>query len=135
MSELKITSRFWLALGVVAAGLGCADQGARAAEPPAKAAPAGKVTLLRVPDPGLQPQGVVDGKGVVHLVYFKGEAKGGNLFYVRSEDGEKFSDPLRVNSRPNAMAVGNIRGAHLAVGKNGRVHVAWFGAGEAEGVG
>jgi len=29
------------------------------------------------------------------------------------------------------MAMGTIRGAQLAVGKNGRVHVAWDGMGEA----
>jgi hypothetical protein len=69
------------------------------------------------------------------MVYFKGQPAGGELFYVRSDDGETFSEPLRVNSRPNAMAIGNIRGAHLALGKSGRVHVAWFGAGEADAVG
>src|SRR5262249_21094513 len=37
------------------------------------------------------------------------------------------------NSQPgSAIATGNIRGAHLAVGKNGRVHVAWMGSGKAE---
>jgi hypothetical protein len=32
-----------------------------------------------------------------------------------------------VNTSEHAMAVGNIRGAQLAVGRNGRVHVAWNG--------
>jgi hypothetical protein len=105
-----------------------------------KSAPApenlsGGVSLLRIPDRGIQPQVVVDSKGIVHMIYFKGEAKGGDLFYVHSADGENFSHPLRCNNRPNAIAIGNIRGAHLAVGKNGRVHAAWFGVGEAEGSG
>ncbi|MGH7225642.1 MAG: hypothetical protein ACRELF_20690, partial [Gemmataceae bacterium] len=38
--------------------------------------------------------------------------------------------PLRVNSvQGSAIAIGNIRGAHLAVGKGGRVHVAWNSSG------
>jgi hypothetical protein len=90
------------------------------------------VDVLRVPDGGLQPQVVVMGD-VVHLVYFKGEAKAGDLFYVRSRDGgQTWSKPLRVNSQAwSAIAVGTIRGAQLAVGRNGRVHVAWNGSGAA----
>src|SRR5215469_13597048 len=103
-----------------------------AEEKPARAA-SGKVTLLRTPDKGIQPQTVVDAKGVVHMIYFAGEPGHGDNFYVRSDDGEKFSRPLRVNSHADsAIAVGNIRGAHLAVGKAGRVHVAWMGSDKAE---
>jgi hypothetical protein len=92
------------------------------------------VTLLRTPGHGIQPQAAVDEKGVVHLIYFTGEAGNGDISYVRSEDGgSKFSHPLRVNSHPgSAIATGNIRGAHLAIGKNGRVHVAWNGSSKAE---
>jgi hypothetical protein len=52
------------------------------------------------------------------------------LYYVYSADaGASFSDPIRVNGEPgNAIAVGNVRGAHLAVGRNGRIHVAWNGS-------
>src|SRR5262249_37459498 len=97
------------------------------------AEPAAKVTTLRVPQGGIQPQVAVDDKGTVHLAYFHGDPRNGNLSYVRSTDGAKFSDPIPVNSHPDsAIAVGNIRGAHLAVGKNGRVHVAWMGSGKAE---
>jgi hypothetical protein len=135
VSELRITCVYCVAIGIGATGVGCSGQGQQRAEGTTGAEPSSKVTLLRVPDRGIQPQVVVDAKGTVHMVYFKGEAGSGNLFYVRSEDGRKFSDPLRVNSRPNAMAIGNIRGAHLAIGKNGRAHVAWFGSGEAERTG
>jgi hypothetical protein len=104
----------------------------RADEPRPKAT-AGKVTLLRVPNGGIQPQTAVDGKGVVHLIYYAGDARGGDIFYVRSDDGDLFSRPLRVNSQPgSAIAAGNVRGAHIAVGKNGRVHVAWMGSQKAE---
>jgi RNA polymerase sigma factor (sigma-70 family) len=89
-----------------------------------------KPVLVRVPDHGIQPQVAVDAKGVVHLVYFKGEPGAGDLFYTTSKDGVHFKPhPLRVNSQAaSAIAIGNIRGAHLAVGKNGRVHVAWNGS-------
>jgi hypothetical protein len=93
--------------------------------------PAQQVKLLRTPDNGIQPQPAVDSKGVVHLIYFKGDPKGGDLFYVRRVPGDQqFSKPIPVNSKPGtAMALGTIRGAHLAAGKNGRVHVAWDGMG------
>jgi hypothetical protein len=104
------------------------------AESPAKAERPTEVTLLRVPDKGIQPQVAVDGKGTVHLIYFSGDPAHGDIFYVRSETGgDKFSRPLRVNSGAgSAIAIGNIRGAHLALGKNGRVHVAWNGSDKAE---
>src|SRR4051794_26075499 len=44
----------------------------------------GKVSLLHVPDKGIQPQVAVDGKGMIHLIYFKGEAGGGDIFYVHA---------------------------------------------------
>ena len=86
------------------------------------------VSTIRVPNGGIQPQ-LVERDGVVHLIYFTGEPATGNLFYVNSRDyGQTFSKPLAVNQTPgSAIAVGNIRGAQLAVGRNGRVHVAWNG--------
>lgn len=88
-----------------------------------------RVKLVRTPDGGIQPQAAVDAKGVVHLIYYKGDSRGGDIFYVHQEPGqETFSKPIQVNSQPkSAMAAGTIRGAQLAVGKNGRVHVAWNG--------
>jgi hypothetical protein len=101
------------------------------ASSPFPAAFAEQVKLVRVPDRGIQPQVAVDGAGVVHLIYFRGEAAHGDVFYARSADeGATFSRPLRVNSeRGSAIAIGNIRGAHLALGKNDRIHVAWTGSG------
>jgi len=99
-----------------------------------EAVAADKVTILRVPDGGIQPQCVLDSKGVLHLIYFKGEAAAGDVFYVYSDDyGAKFSRPMPVNSKPGSViALGNIRGAHLAIGKNRRVHVAFMGSNKAE---
>ena len=89
-----------------------------------------KVTLARVPDGGIQPQIAMDEKGAIQLIYFKGDPGNGDLYYARSRDGgATFSKAVRVNSVPgSAVATGNIRGARIAVGKNGRVHVAWNGS-------
>jgi len=89
-----------------------------------------KVKLMRVPDGGIQPQVVVDEKRTVHLLYYKGPEGAGDLFCAKSADGgASWSVPIRVNSQSgSAMSVGTIRGGHIAVGKNGRVHVAWMGA-------
>src|SRR5258708_673343 len=91
-----------------------------------------KVSLVRTPDSGIQPQAAVDAQGTVHLIYYKGDSGAGDIFYVRqSAAAEEFSKPIRVNSQTgSAIAAGSIRGAQLAVGKNGRVHVAWDGMGK-----
>jgi hypothetical protein len=93
-----------------------------------------RVVLTRTPGHGIQPQAVVDGKGVLHLIYYKGDPAAGNLFYVRREPGQQhFSDPVQVNSQPGtAIAIGTIRGGQLAIGKGGRLHVAWNGSGKAQ---
>ncbi len=86
------------------------------------------VSPIRVPNGGIQPQVEVR-NGVVHLLYFTGEPEHGDLFYTRSRDyGRTFSTPLQVNSPQSAIAVGAIRGAQLAIGRNGRVYVAWNGS-------
>lgn len=122
LNKLKVVTTALVGVGALVLGMGetvARGQGEAAQKP----------VLLRVPSHGIQPQTAVDAKGVVHLIYFKGDPAAGDIFYVRSEDGVHFSkEPLRVNSHPgSAMAIGNIRGAHLALGKNGRVHVAWNG--------
>jgi hypothetical protein len=88
---------------------------------------AGKVKLLRTPNGGLQPQAALDERGMLHLVYFTGEPQGGDIYYVRRDAGKtEFTSPLRINSEPgSAVAVGTIRGAHLAIGKNGRPAQPW----------
>jgi hypothetical protein len=93
------------------------------------------VTLVRTPDGGIQPQAVADQQGVVHLIYYKGDAANGDIFYVRQQPGqETFSKPIQVNTSPgSAIAMGTIRGAQLALGRNGRVHVAWNGHPPANG--
>ena len=94
------------------------------------AAQSAHVNLLRAPNNGLQPQAMLDEHGTLHLIYLAGEPSASNVFYVRHEAGQnEFSTPLRVNSQPgSAIATGTIRGAQLALGKNGRVHVVWNGS-------
>jgi hypothetical protein len=86
------------------------------------------VRVMRTPDDGLQPQVVVDDQ--VHLVYLKGDPGGCDVFYRRAPLGEtNFSRALRVNSEPVcAIALGTVRGAQLALGQKGKVHVVWNGA-------
>src|SRR5262249_11864129 len=92
-----------------------------------------RVNVVKTPGGGIQPQAVVDARSVLHLLYFRGEAAAGDLFYVRREPGKtEFTAPIKVNSQAgSAIATGTIRGGQLAVGKNGRVHIAWNGSGKA----
>jgi hypothetical protein len=91
------------------------------------------IEFVRVPTGGLQPQAAVDARGALHLIYFKGEPAAGDVFYIRRDPATAtFTLPLRVNSQPNTViAIGTVRGAHLALGKDGRPHIAWMGAGDA----
>ncbi len=88
------------------------------------------VAILRTPDDGLQPQVAVDRAGQVHVVYFKGPAAQGDLFYTRVNPATgRFSRVIRVNTHAgSAIATGTVRGAHIAIGSQGRVHVAWMGS-------
>jgi hypothetical protein len=90
------------------------------------------VKLVRTPDGGLQPQAIVDAGGTVHLLYFKGQAGAGDLFYTTLSGSDLAfgpGKPVQVNSRRgSAVAMGTIRGGQLAVGRSGRAHVAWNGS-------
>lgn len=101
------------------------------ATPAAPAAPT--VHLLRVPNSGIQPQAITDARGTLHLLYFSGDPKSGDLFYTSRPSGAPdFAQPVRVNSQPgSAVAIGNNRGGQMALGKDGRVHVAWNGSSSA----
>src|SRR5207253_4799187 len=60
-----------------------------------------QVTLLRTPHEGIQPQTVLDRDGVLHMIYFNGDASGGDIEYVsRKPNGKDFWEPIRVNSQP-----------------------------------
>ena len=70
------------------------------------------VILVRTPNGGIQPQTVLDRDGVLHMIYFIGNAAGGDIEYVRREaEGGVFSEPIRVNSvTHSAIAIGTVRG-------------------------
>src|SRR5687768_3258826 len=44
-----------------------------------------EVTVIRTPNGGIQPQAAADQAGRIHLVYFKGPARAGDLFYVHKD--------------------------------------------------
>jgi hypothetical protein len=92
--------------------------------------PIPEIRLLRTPNKGIQPQVVVDSEGMLHMIYFRGDASAGDIEYVRRAPGEKvFSSPIRVNSRlRSALAVGTVRGPQMALGREGRIYVVWFGS-------
>lgn len=104
---------------------------AGAAEP---SIPEPQISWMRTPGDGIQPQATVDAEGTTHLIYFRGEPAAGDIFYASRKAGEaNFSVPIRVNNHPNsAVAMGTIRGAQLAVGGAGRVHVVWNGSKQAQ---
>jgi hypothetical protein len=98
------------------------------------------VTVIPTPDEGIQPQAVVDASGGVHLVYFKGDPSGGDLYYARlvgrGDDFRAAAPPVRINGvGGSALATGSVRGAQIALGRNGIVHVAWHGSKPVEGGG
>ncbi|HET9179759.1 MAG TPA: hypothetical protein VFQ24_15495 [Terriglobia bacterium] len=92
-----------------------------------------QVELLRTPGGGIQPQTAIDSRGVLHMIYFTGDASAGNIEYVRRAPGANaFSKPIRVNSQPaSALAVGTVRGPQMAVSPKGQVDVVWFGSSKA----
>src|SRR5579862_9497354 len=115
-------TRSWLALAPAVAVV--------LASAPASTIHQPHVSVISVPGGGIQPQAVVGSDGTLHLLYYAGDPKTGDLFYVKSADyGAHWSAPIRVNSTPgSAIALGTIRGGQIAVGKSGRVHVAWNGS-------
>ena len=91
-----------------------------------------RVKVSRLLNEGIQPQVVSDERGVLHMVYYSGDSRAGDLSYVRSTDqGATWSAAIAVNEPGSAIAAGTIRRAQVAIGRNGRVHVAWNGSSKA----
>lgn len=88
-----------------------------------------EVLQEHVPEGGIQPQLIVTPTGLVHLVYLKGDPKACDIRYTsRRADGGEWTAPITVNSEPrSAIAAGTIRGAQIALGKDGSVQVIWNG--------
>lgn len=86
-------------------------------------------SLHKVQDGGIQPKIVTDHKGTTHLVYYKGKADAGDLYYTRRESGGDWSPAVMVNSiKGSAVSIGTIRGAQFALGPDGSIHVVWNGS-------
>jgi len=111
---------FWLGM----LGLGCQTLGTAGVA-------LSRVDVRRLPEGAIQPQAAVDSKGYVHLIYYEGAGDAGNLYYLRKAPGQTvYFGPIRVNSVPDsAGAIGTVRTAQLAIGKDDRVHVVWNGLG------
>jgi hypothetical protein len=105
---------------------GLALSSARAAQPIVRA--------IHPPDGGIHPQVQADSRGRAHLIYFKGDPRHGDIYYVRSDDaGALWGKPIRVNSQPDSVVIiGTIRGPHIAIGRDDRPHIAGMGSDKAE---
>jgi len=89
-----------------------------------------RVAFLRFPEGAYQPQALVDRAGAIHVVALSGDAGAADVMYYRLPAGSlNFLRGIRVNSQPgSAIAIGSIRGAQMALGRDGRVHVVWNGS-------
>jgi hypothetical protein len=88
-----------------------------------------QVRVESLPEPGIQPQVAVTAAGMVHLVYLWGDPKACDIRHTTRKVGSgDWSAPITVNSEPrSAIAAGTIRGAQIAMGKDGSVQVIWNG--------
>ena len=87
-----------------------------------------EVEVVKLGNGELAPVLDTDATQTQHLIYFKGEAKAGDIYYRRrASDKDAFSDPVLVNSIKNsAMVIGGVRAPDMAVSSDGVVHVAWM---------
>lgn len=90
---------------------------------------AAAVMIAHLPQGGIQPQVAQDAQGTAHVIYLSGDPTKADIWYTHTRDGKTFAPPVQVNHAPAAaIARGSMRGPHLAVGRNGRVHVVWMGS-------
>lgn len=91
------------------------------------------VEFARLPQGGVQPQIAIQPDGTVHLVWLAGDPRAADVMYrlIDRREGSS-SAPIRVNSQPgSAIAIGTVRGAQLACGRKGQIHVVWNGSASA----
>jgi hypothetical protein len=91
------------------------------------AALAQQVTTLRTPDHGLAPQAILDNTNTLQLIYYKGLAEAGDIFYTTSTDfAQTFTAPIQVNLTPkSAFILGTVRAPRLTLTKT-RPHIVWM---------
>ncbi len=104
------------ALVVAALAVLALPPGARAAPP--------DVRRVRLEDGAGSPHAARDAAGALHIVYGRERA----AWYVRLEPkGREVGEPVRVSPPGVEVEVGMERGPRIAVGREGRLHVAWMG--------
>ena len=68
-----------------------------------------------------------------HLIYLYGDPAAANIGYVHmGANDQNFSRPIVVNSPGSAIAIGTVRGAHIALGRSNRIPIAWNGSSRAQ---
>ena len=81
------------------------------------------VRVVPAPTRCLVPDVVMDAGGILHMVYGLEH----QAYYVRSTDnGRRFTPPVKVNSTGLVETKMGERGPKLAVGRSGTIHVAWM---------
>jgi hypothetical protein len=81
-----------------------------------------EVHLVHLPQGVLVPDVLMDGAGVLHMVYGLGD----DAWYVRSDDnGRTFTSPVKVNTEGKVTLKMGERGPKLALGRKGSIHVVW----------
>ena len=87
-----------------------------------------------LPDGALQPRVAVDGQGVVHAVWLRGDPQSSEVWYAqRSADAGSWMPAVRVDrGAGSAVAMGTVRGVHIALDGKDRAHLLWLGSAKAE---
>jgi hypothetical protein len=93
-----------------------------------------RVRSVKLPAGAIQPEVQLSARGEIELLWFQGDPAAGDLFVASSRDGGATLEATRrVNGeRSRALALGTVRGARLAVGRDDSLQVVWMGAAKAE---
>jgi hypothetical protein len=93
-----------------------------------------RVRVVALPAGAIQPEAQLSARGEIELLYGAGDPAAADLFVASSSDGgATLAAPRRVNGEGSrSIAIGTVRGARLAIGRDDSLHVAWMGAAKAE---
>ncbi|MDA3963564.1 MAG: hypothetical protein PF961_22490 [Planctomycetota bacterium] len=87
------------------------------------------VTIIPIPNGEIQAQAATAPDGTHHLISVRGDPKSCDLFHRTLAPDGTWSAPKQVNSQPGSViALGTVRGPHLAIDGTGRPHVSWMGS-------